>query len=738
MNKLSIDGSTTKMIPLIGYAEQLSGSAGDVIDFKVSSVADTPYQARLIRIVCADPNPAGPGLIEHAVPGEIESEHPSIVQPIHPGSYAFANFTKQTLNLNGFTFSATIYPTIATGRLQVILSVFSRMSNSAWSLAMNEHQQLVFLDSSNGFAPLVSEVNIRLKTWQTLFTSYDPEKNLVQIGRIDTGKKGKQIASDSFKIKMPTITVTSISIAAEFTPLASHHFNGKIEAPRIFNRKINTEFFSGEEPNIEKHLVCGWDFSENISSTAIPGIGLNANPAQLVNFPARAMMSSQWDGSERNWVHKPKHYAAIHFHEDDIYDFGWSTSFSYTIPEHLQSGCYAVKITNGEFEDKIPFFVSSKPGKPKAKICLLVSTFTYVIYGNHARPDYTAEWQDHFARRNGYRWNPAAYPHYGLSTYNIHLDGSGICHACHRRPLLNLRSGYITFGNTDCSGLRHFQADSHLISWLEKNKFAYDLITDQELQNSGYDILKHYDVLVTGSHPEYHTPKMLDAIETYRNTGGHLIYLGGNGFYWKIAEHAEHSGTLEVRRAEGGIRAWAAEPGEYYQAFDGSYGGLWRRNNRPPQQIAGIGFSAQGKFTGSYYRRSKASFHDNSVNWVFKNIEEEIIGDFGLCGFGAAGFELDRMDVNLGSDENCTILASSENHDEDFVLVPEELLTHITNCPGEPVEKLIRADIVYQENDTGSRLFATGSITFCGSLLHNDCKNNISVMLSNVISNFTE
>jgi hypothetical protein len=40
---------------------------------------------------------------------------------------------------------------------------------------------------------------------------------------------------------------------------------------------------------------------------------------------------------------------------------------------------------------------------------------------------------------------------------------------------------------------------------------------------------------VTGSHPEYHTPQMLDALQAYRDHGGRLVYLGGNGFYWKIA-----------------------------------------------------------------------------------------------------------------------------------------------------------------------------------------------------------
>ena len=42
-------------------------------------------------------------------------------------------------------------------------------------------------------------------------------------------------------------------------------------------------------------------------------------------------------------------------------------------------------------------------------------------------------------------------------------------------------------------------------------------------------------------------------------------------------------GVIEVRRGEDGIRAWEAEPGEYCHSFTGEFGGLWRRQGRPPQ-----------------------------------------------------------------------------------------------------------------------------------------------------------
>lgn len=726
------------IIPLIGYAEQLSGCAGDTIDFKVSSTLETPYTTELIRIICADPNPAGPGLIEEHIKSSLDNEHPSHYQPFYPGSYGIADLEKQNLTLGSFTFSTIIKPTKTSHQPQTIAAIASVNAKANWSFDIDQKQNLVFCHSDYPQSPFTTQLQVKTGIWQQVFVQYDQNLKTLSFGIRVIGKHATESIEQFSDVALPQTDVSSLSIGAHTITNPKHHFNGKIESPVLFSAALNRNNIFEQNLLCRTDLTCGWNLAKRMSSMHIPGEGTAACELRLVNLPTRAVMNSRWTGEERNWRHKPDHYSAIHFHEDDIYDFNWGTSFQFTIPNNLRSGCYAIKITCGEYEDKIPFFVTAKPNQPAAKICVLASTFTYVIYGNHARPDYTEKWQDHFERRNGYRWNPAVYSDYGLSTYNVHSDGSGICHASHRRPLLNLRSGYITFGDLECSGLRHFQADSHLITWLEQQDIEYDLITDQELQNHGVSILENYEVLVTGSHPEYHTPKMLDALSDYRILGGNLVYLGGNGFYWKIAEHAESSGTLEVRRAEGGIRAWAAEPGEYYQAFDGEYGGLWRRNNRPPQQLAGIGFSAQGKFTGSYYRRSEASYSDEAVNWIFAGVNDDIIGDFGLCGFGAAGFELDRLDTNLGSSENCTILASSENHDDDFVLVPEEQLTHITNCVGVPEKQLIRADMVFQQSETGSKLFATGSITFCGSLLDNNCKNSVSRILENVLRNFSE
>ena len=479
--------------------------------------------------------------------------------------------------------------------------------------------------------------------------------------------------------------------------------------------------------------LCAWDFSKGIKTTTAKAT--TGPDLTVANFPARAVTGAAWDGSEMNWTHKPTHYAAIHFHGDDIYDFEWDTDFEFTVPEDMPSGVYVMRLECEGNEDAIPFFVCPPLGRPKARLCVLISTFTYTIYGNHARPDYDPSWQDKITERNAYPHNPAEHPHYGLSTYNYHADGSGICHASHHRPLFNLRPGFLTFGGATCSGLRHFPADMHLISWLHAKGIDYDVITDRELHDDGAAAIKGYAAVTTGTHPEYHTANTLDALRDYRDGGGTLMYLGGNGFYWRIAVHGENDSLLEIRRAEDGIRAWAAEPGEYYNAFDGGYGGLWRRNGRAPQDLVGIGFAAQGEFFGDPYCRVT---RDPAFDWVFEGIESDLIGDYGFSGHGAAGFELDHMDHRIGTPDSAVLLARSVTRDTGFMLVPEEQLTHLTNLTGGSAKDAMHADMIYAEYPGGGRVFATGSITFCGSLPWNGYDNDVSRLLENVMVKFLD
>ena len=728
-------------IPLLGYTDRLSGRPGDEIAFKVSSETSAPYRASLVRVVCADPNPAGPGLQLEEVDVPFGGEFPSRSQPFNPGSHAVIPVDGRFRVNRGLSVSATIWPTTPERGRQGIVSCGSSGRKPVLSLCLDRGAlTAVVRSASNQVIHTVCRSEpIKARRWYRVWASYDAGNGTVSVGfRTLDAPPGPANFTVAAIGPVPTDDLARIILGGVDGEPVNGHFNGKIEAPSLVD--IPVEETDNHEYDIQNHQGAWalWDFARDTSSTRVVDVGPLALHGRLVNMPARAMTGSTWTGEEMSWKHAPDQYGAIHFHEDDIYDFGWETDFTFTIPDHMKSGLYAARIRCGGHEDLMPFYVCPPRGRPRADLCVLASTFTYTIYGNHARPNFDPSWLDRIDAWDAYPWNPAVHPEYGLSTYNFHTDGSGICHANHRRPLFSIRPGYITFGATegDCSGLRHLQADTHLYAWLEEMGIPFDIVTDQELHDDGVEAIKGYRAVTTGSHPEYHTPRTLDALQQYREQGGNFMYLGGNGFYWRIAVHPEGNGTLEIRRNEGGIRAWAAEPGEYYQAFDGGYGGLWRRNNRPPQQLAAVGFSAQGNFHGSHYRIDPEARANPETAWIFEGVEGDTVGGYGFSGNGAAGFELDRADHRLGTPENTHVIASSENHHESFIPVPEELLTHITTWSGESIERLVRADMVYQKSESGSQLFSTGSITFCGSLPYNGADNDISRIVANVLRRF--
>ena len=74
------------MVPLIGYIDRFSARPGEPIAVKVSSQLNQPYQADLIRIIHADPSPAGPGIKLEDVQADFAGAYPSRFQPVHLGS----------------------------------------------------------------------------------------------------------------------------------------------------------------------------------------------------------------------------------------------------------------------------------------------------------------------------------------------------------------------------------------------------------------------------------------------------------------------------------------------------------------------------------------------------------------------------------------------------------------------------------------------------------------------------
>lgn len=731
------------VVPLIGYMDRISARPGERLAVKVSSQLDGPYEADLVRVRHADPNPAGPGMKLLPVAADWAGGYPSRVQLVRRGSWGAA---EGLLDLgDSFTLLVRVQPWLlrAHRKPQAVLTLTGPQHSLA--LRVDSGGFSVEVAAGAATARCTSAAPPEPRRWYEIaVTVSEGRLRLDQTplqqtwGATDGGAAEAALATGAWAGRFRLTLAAETDAAGE----AAAHFNGRIEDPLLLRGAPDGITLADPEALLASGKVAAWwDLSRGQEGEAITDRGPGALHGTLRNFPARAVKGSRWTGAEQCWRHAPRDYAATHFHEDDLEDCRWATDFSFAVPEGLPSGVYAVRLRHGEHWDLIPFFVLPPRGERRAHICYLASTFTYQVYANYRRVDFPETQRAKREAWGAYPWCGNLDTDYMLSTYNNHPDGSGIHFSSRLRPNFNLRPGFLAVPDDRGSGLRHLPADGHLTDWLEEKGYAFDVITDEDLDNEGLDLIRGYACVVTGSHPEYHTQGTLDALQDYVSGGGRLAYLGGNGFYWKVARRRDRPHVLEIRRAEGGIRAWAAENGEYFHQLDGTLGGLWRRNGRPPQLLCGVGFSGQGRFEGSHYRRMEGAA-DPRAAWIMEGVAMDQHGDgatfggFGLSGGGAAGFELDRADPVLGTPPNAVILARSEQHQDHFVTVPEELLTHLTTVTGEKPEALIRAEIVHFETQGGGAVFSTGSITFCGSLSHNGYQNGISRMLQNVLDRF--
>ena len=467
-------------------------------------------------------------------------------------------------------------------------------------------------------------------------------------------------------------------------------YNGKIDRPRITSKALSkaeidalARGFAGSAADLRSEVVGAWDFHANIASCQIVDTSPNRLNGFAINLPVRGMTGYNWTGDDIIYHHVPHEYGAIHFHDDDIDDARWEVDFSYTVPANLKSGAYAARLRIGgkstpETEDYIPFFVRPPRGKATAKIAFIVPTNSYMAYSNDNLATNSVVAQLLAGRvpsMNASDLYLNEHREYGQSTYSCHSDGSGVCYSSRLRPILNMRPKY---RHSLSPSLWQFNADLHLTDWLEQMGFEFDVHTDEDLDREGVELLSRYRVVLTGSHPEYTSERMLNAYEAYQASGGRWMYLGANGFYWCSQYHPDNGNIIEVRKGEAGTRAWTANPGEYNIAFDGKYGGMWRARGRIPSKVCGLTFTGYGFDVSTYYRREADSLRPECA-WMFQGIgKDEVIGDFGLVGGGAAGLEIDRCDLEFGTPHNAYLLARSEGHTDLMLQVNEEI--HFTHA----------------------------------------------------------
>ncbi|MFP6744350.1 MAG: N,N-dimethylformamidase beta subunit family domain-containing protein [Alphaproteobacteria bacterium] len=726
--------------PILGYSDKFSVENGQSINFKVSAKPPGRYSSTIKRIRSGDRNHVG--LKTTAVETPANADYPARMQPIEAGSYIECD-DADGFSPESFALTAFVWPTTPAKRRQALLGTWNQTAGRGYGLMLDETGSLMLMVGNSNHRRLVATgVPLMERQWCLVAASFDAVSGQAWVGQrpLNRFARGDTAAGQAAALDIKPTPGGGFRMAAWSCEGGRRGvgglYNGKIDSPVVMGRALlDAEraalLDDATVPDPGDALVAGWDFSRDISSVRVTDGSPHGRHGETVNLPTRAMKGWNWDGSEYNWVHKPEHYGAIHFHDDDLYDCGWHTDFTFTAPDDLASGLYCAELNHGGHQDHVPFVVRPPRGTARADLALILPTASYWAYGNHHMPVEGREWENvggDFTMVGPTELFLHENAEFGCSLYDEHSDGSGVCYSSRLRPLLYTRPGEV---------LWQLPADTHIIDWLEEKGIAFDVITEDDLEAEGDSLLAPYRCVMTGTHPEYPSITMLDAFASFQNRGGRFIYFGGNGFYWRTSYDPALPGVIEMRRAEDGIRSWAAEGGEYYHSFTGELGGMWRRMGRAPQSVAGAGMAAQGFDMSTYYERTTESF-DHRAGFIFEGVgDHERIGDFGHLGDGAAGWEVDRADHALGTPRHALVVASATNFSAAYHWVKEEMTHTHAAITGETCP-FVRADMVFYETLNGGAVFSTSSIAWAGSLAHNGYDNNVSRITENVIRRFLD
>jgi N,N-dimethylformamidase len=737
---------------IVGYSDPMTVAPGEGVRFMVSCEAPS-YRFDVVRLHHGDENPAGPGFLETVVPCAEACDRPGRPQPIVAGSYvevpdapplhvtdamALEVWVCSTTPVKGSVgplpegiseeVAAMFLASAGAPEPQGLITRWDAARQLGWGLFLGETGDARFrVGDGDRVTEIATGVALQAGRWYLVSAAVDGGRvHLEQRAAIAWPQDGSAGVEGEVG-RLPAAEGVPLVMAGWFDgrrPIGT--FNGKLEAPRLH----------GASP-VASSPIAAWDFTRDISGDLVHDTSPNRLHGRAAQLPARGMTGRSWTGEVSDPRLAPEQYGAIHFHDDDLADAGWEPDVEVTLPADLPSGVYAARLrTPSGAEDHVPFFVRPPYGRATADIALLMPTNSYLAYANLAA-----------SQRWGTIDGPAPDPLelQLLSLYDVHSDGSGVCYSSRLRPNLKMRPR-ARLKYPDVPGRfegipsypHQFAADLHLVHWLEQRGHGFDVLTDEILHAEGGALLARYRTVISGTHPEYWSSEMLDALEAYLRAGGRFLYLGGNGLYW-VTSFTRDGSSIEVRRRNG-TRAWETAPGEDHHASTGELGGLWRTRGRAPQKLVGVGFTAQGYDGAAPYRRTPES-HDPALAWIFDGLPEdhELIGDHPSLVFprGAAGFELDRADVALGTPAHAIVLASSSAQDytRSYQHAIEEVLTSDSN-QGAPGQPLVKADLVLLRYPNGGAVFSTGSIAWCGALAHAGGDNDVSRITDNVLRAF--
>ncbi len=253
-------------------------------------------------------------------------------------------------------------------------------------------------------------------------------------------------------------------------------------------------------------------------------------------------------------------------------------------------------------------------------------------------------------------------------------------------------------------GMLH--SEWRLLGWMEEQGLDYDYYSETQF-HFGQLPLDEYKVLILSSHPEYWSKQMYDRLKSWVfESGGRLIYLGGNGLNCEVEFLDDH----RVVYHNTDCTQWcgvAMDPPipESESTFESRY----HARQESEANLLGVVFSFAGIMTGAPY---------------------QVIDDQHWC---FAGTSLKQDDLFGTESQHMRIPGGASGHETDKISASSPPEVHLVAQGTNPDQG--GADMVHFKTSSGGEVFSVGSICWITSMLVDE---NVSRISRNVIDQFTK
>ena len=368
---------------IVGYVDPLITTPGDKTAVKVSCSRNA-FSSQIFRLRAGYNHPDAPAVNHEQVEAIPQQTHEGKPQYSRIGSFAsIPRWQGETLkDVESIEISFWCQATLPTeaGHEQYLFSSIEIAESSGFECFLDESGGLnVRVGGPNEMQEVKLSTHLTRYRWYCLTFTIVPTPGIV---RLKAQAKARDIGesttvlSEEHQLPCPAriVSKTPFVIASDSLgckpsaqPVKSGSFNGKIDGFKV-------ETLSGGKIDTLLDL----DFSLDIPTDRIRDTSTHKHHGELISAPSRAVTGHDWDGSQSDWTRASYGYGAIHFHDDDLDDAMWETTFELELPKDLQSGCYGVFVDDGESTDIIPFFVRPDPHTVnRPPVALIIPSLTY-------------------------------------------------------------------------------------------------------------------------------------------------------------------------------------------------------------------------------------------------------------------------------------------------------------------------------------------------------------------------